>query len=1499
MKNCTYKIKIQRNGKEEIIELRNEAELDVFLKENDYGKNWVAKVNSPELIFSIDPQQQAITKLDEITNVVKTRKVIKKNISSNDEENVDFEDIEYVIENTMGVLDSLTHLKQPGKTSSTLCPAFDEDKIKRKRIENFQAQGWANSQTEAEEMFETEKQSWEFYRKAGEEVHDIFQSVISNTQEKPRTILSDTLASQVRKQAIDFINSIHSKYGKNAKILSEFSIMSKELDPDVQTMLEHGAKVDAFSGRIDMLVIDEKGNVHVYDFKISRKDPGNWNETYNAVIEKGYWSSAKKISISYQMAFYNAILRQYGITPTSINIVPIHIDIKYNDSHELNASEVTGVKINQTIENPAGTLSGSFLENAMYYIPSNPDFKELKKVQEKYQKLIPSKSIDTQVRHFVADVNYYRRKEGFVHYVPKDDEKSSEYRFYFYKKGIGAGKKVYCKDEEDLMRQLGEYVNKINNKNGIELVQLGYKIKDAISGKVNWRDIGVDFQANAQKAFIANQFQRYIQNKWYFHQDETANAAGIFVFSKNGRSEIVMMTEKPLLDIIEMRKGRSILGDYYEDFKWDRTRWLAANNGNLKMMQALCYVSENQEYFLANKIGEIRCINPWHTNEVSALNSLLIDNFRRLNAESKAGIELNGNCFLDDITALVQSADDRFKMLDLSTSFCIIDEARNESYTQEWLLRKIAGLRNTYKDLNDSNTYDAKNPAWQVLTYLTKAYMKIQGYQVFNENDPGDWITEGWKIMGLRTTSGQNSPSANMRMLYKLINQYSTDVRQETLKVIAPVQKAFNDFFEEKGKHKILGGEFKYFEEWFEKDEKGNIAKSFLLVDPYDPSVKLSDKSRHALKMFLNSIAYLQHPDMPAEEMENYRHTLEYRQVPILERRFGRRFTKNPWQALKSWFKQNKTLYEDVFMDQDSDKQEWYKNDLDQEKLFNRFVKYNDPNIREEVIKEYGVDALETDLERVFNEVAQAYTKASVSKKYLPAINGFKLAIKYAEQAQGNNLENTYKAVLDSINKKIYGNPIMQKQLQPIYGALSGIRSTFSVMTLGLSSKAFAREMLQGFWTGLSRAGVQQMPGITLDTYTKAFMTILQDAPKNKDLANKFPQLNEIYGMANYSLNDIADQQRINWYGIRNWTEQTLYITSSSPDFQHRLAILVAKMMGDGCYEASMEMGPDGKLKYNFKKDKRYTAYINNDFKNPEYIYQKALYLENLRQFNKEGWNLKEGDDLPLAYTNRQILQIKQHSDLLYGHYDQESKALINDSFLGSFFMQFRTWAIAGIERWFLAPGVYNGEEPKLQKTEDGEEIWYWYDSEEDGDEIKRNICRKSEVPEEAKKKGLAAPLYQFEGNPIEGIFFSALRFTKALMTWDKEKIQEVWNDPLLRKNFKLGLWDTFIMGMFVLLIRALFGLITDEDLTNNLTSQNWITQWTYGVLTGSTQDGQIHQILGSMFTDLNPPLVGQLQRFAESTWGVITGDDNIAYAITRNIGAVREFSGFAKQLSE
>ena len=150
-------------------------------------------------------------------------------------------------------------------------------------------------------------------------------------------------------------------------------------------------------------------------------------------------------------------------------------------------------------------------------------------------------------------------------------------------------------------------------------------------------------------------------------------------------------------------------------------------------------------------------------------------------------------------------------------------------------------------------------------------------------------------------------------------------------------------------------------------------------------------------------------------------------------------------------------------MNEEEDRAEFYTSDLATEKLYNHFIRYEDPNRREVLIDKYGVDALEDDVERVFLEAAQVYTRAEISRKYLPAINGFKLSLKYAEQHQHNKLTESYKAIVDSITKKIFNAPIMEEGLRGIYAGLSGIRQTFSTLTLGLSSQAFAREMLQGF----------------------------------------------------------------------------------------------------------------------------------------------------------------------------------------------------------------------------------------------------------------------------------------------------------------------------------------------------------------------------------------------------------------------------------------------------
>jgi hypothetical protein len=134
------------------------------------------------------------------------------------------------------------------------------------------------------------------------------------------------------------------------------------------------------------------------------------------------------------------------------------------------------------------------------------------------------------------------------------------------------------------------------------------------------------------------------------------------------------------------------------------------------------------------------------------------------------------------------------------------------------------------------------------------------------------------------------------------------------------------------------------------------------------------------------------------------------------------------------------------------------------------------------------------------------------------------------------------------------------------------------------------------------------------------------------------------------------------------------------------MAILIAKMMDDGCWDA-IELNENDELIYKFEKDKRFAAYLAKDTTNPKYLEQKTLYLKNLEEWNAQGYRkpdgttLKEGDALPHAYTNREGQSVKNYADILYGHYDDESRSLMNDMFIGSFFMQYKTFVTAKLEQ--------------------------------------------------------------------------------------------------------------------------------------------------------------------------------------------------------------------------
>ena len=84
----------------------------------------------------------------------------------------------------------------------------------------------------------------------------------------------------------------------------------------------------------------------------------------------------------------------------------------------------------------------------------------------------------------------------------------------------------------------------------------------------------------------------------------------------------------------------------------------------------------------------------------------------------------------------------------------------------------------------------------------------------------------------------------------------------------------------------------------------------------------------------------------------------------------------------------------------------------------------------------------------------------------------------------------------------------------------------------------------------------------------------------------------------------------------------------------------------------------------------------NNDLQENMKKQMVKLNETQLRRIVKESVNriLKENK----VRTNTRTIKESGH---LYGHYDDESRSLINDMFLGSFLMQYKTFITAKLEQ--------------------------------------------------------------------------------------------------------------------------------------------------------------------------------------------------------------------------
>lgn len=1517
--NCTWVLKL--NG--ETIEIGKGLDPDL----DSYLLNHLKEFNDGgATLFSLTPQESTVSKVD---NLKKEIDAIKTPLRHGKEEVVTGDDPEEsdraYIQGTIGVNRATTELPLNG--TDPLVTGLTKENFKSNRIKAIKA--GENLETidgrkftdiigeyNPERFVELEMDSWSALTEYGEKVHKIFEDVFKE-KEPSNPGLPETVFNSLKKQVFDFKSELKNKFGSSAKFYSEFLIQSKDefLSENTRAVLKN-AGYTGFSGIIDLLIIDEHGNGHIFDFKVSRKNiapEGSSDEQYrqswfNTFNEKNshLWHSTKKLAASYQTEIYKHLCEMYNIPINDTTIIPIKLDLEYkDDKNPFLVSAITGAEVskeNRWIVNPIiGTKEGRRKINNLFVSQATETADDVEASSNLYNTFWPLQGWNMKRDQQLKDIKFYKENSKYVKKIDKANKQyeklSKEGKTHQVK--FPGESVVYCKESEidDILQQA---INRSQDTRAS-------KFMDIADGFETFKESGDLTRLKAavgaeNHKFILDAFKRYIDDDaWKLISDNTCHSIGIMIFRKGDKIEIVCISNEHLQATAQLAKGTSILGQTKDDKNVDMRKILPALKGNLALMKGMIYVSQHQELFKNARISEIRAIAPWHRGIHSVTNEMLLSNYRELIREHPASgaKPIEHDIFMSDFESLVTNCEEELENLNLRRE----DE---DWYSAEWFLDKIKYVKNHYSDQigTENETTYQDTPAGRVLAYLYQGYLLARGFKSHIELDKGDVTSGHWyELNGLIVASPQYSSSANIRELGQAIDEYAKEVRRRVTTIGWPMKVAFENVY------KKYGYGAKIFRNWFADTE------NLILKDPDCGDFDSDLETKEALRCFLKTMCKLRHPDYNEEQLENAKDEDEqYYAIPLLEAKFSRQVQGvGIWKAVKNKFNEKKAITENLFGEEVQDLAGYGSRN---QEIYNK-LRYDNMLARQNILDKHN-GAFETDLELVMNAMLVSFCRSNVSKEYIPVIAGLKLGLDRldalggeANIRDGKNMKNIRKRFDDIVKSKFYGDSLIPKDLQPLYRFLSMVKSCFTTLSLSLNTRSFLRESLQGIYAGIIRSGLKLYPGINEKSYIEGLTYVIKEARHNFSSVSMLQQMNELYGMANQSLTQIANNRRLGWANIHHWGKSTLFITATAPDFMHRMSLLVAKMKSDGCWEAH-STDETGKMIYDFKKDGRFQHLINGDISNPEYLKEKAIYETMIDGFNQEGFRKEDGskldatnlDALPQAYTRTEAQSIKNYADLLYGHYDEESKSLLYDNFLGSFFLQYKTYLTSRLEQWTMHKGQYNVATLKQMKDANGDEMYVKFYDDEEGNPHKDILLKSEYEALDEVEKNKCRLYYDYEGLPMQGMLQETVKVYKALLDFatpeGRQKLKEAWADPTTRTMFKLQWHDLFVAAMLTWLVTFLFG--TAEDVDEPLNAQKVraavrkagpLENFTYSVITGSLADSQLQNILGS-FTD-DPPTVVALQKFGKTTMGLLTGDYSIAYWITKNIGALGDFQGMAE----
>ena len=1347
-------------------------------------------------------------------------------------------------------------------------------------------------------------------------------------------------------QAIEYFkklkHNLESQLGDSNLLFIPEPALLGELDKETKG-------VNFLLGRIDLIVIDSKGNAHVLDYKTSPKPYINYN-------------SAKKRSYTYQLATYTRILAQNGLKYNNIRsfVAPIQLKGFRPDTEGYIFDEINSDKIldelTENIRTDATVINNL---NEVISVPENLTATAenlITNVDKQMKILYPDfgkKKTEEEVKKMIEDADGFKRRtdlEKPYGFFPEGDSKNP----------------ILADSEVELIKKVMTHYNTFQEQVKGQTMIIKNALKEGIRN--NTTDVHLpESKGRNNPRWLADTLSKYLNNNWEVLEGDGYDSAEeygiIFIQNKHTKHIEVLTTSLNYLDYNPSKDSKKQnltygLGesDIVENSK-PNSKMLEASNGNIRLIETML-VLNNMNFNGDVNIAQIHVINPKSNTGTWSPNDQLFYSFNRLMDLAKSkGKDIGENKLKDKNSNIKFASKAELALYTLKNILNITGTRTAEKFNgmqscisaldgfvqdgnSEETLQQLEELKNAIE--NDKELYSyIKNPGsiidkpYHIREAIT-AYAQIlwaiaeaKGYDYKQQLKDHDEIMFGI-TKGLYWQEGENpgnyasnvlnTASRVMQEAYQNVrDKLSKDARK--INILVETLKSKEGF--SKLKEYTIGNQSSLYSDIVYKTDDGDL----MVKNPWDSNCKLSDAKKEFTKTFLMEINKDRFPNKSDIELQNManRGDYDFFKLPLIRAsNSGKAVQRSIFDSFKNRISRmfSAQYYKDKVSNFLSEEEEvLYKQDEEVYKMNNMMDIGNGPNRKAFMKKKLSEDPayFEVDLENILLQHKQAYTIQKEMDQRMPIIKAAAFSLKIMGEFKGSDFEADFKTIEDTVKTKIKNESLITNpKMKVLAGVTKDLQQMASFMALAFAPVQASGQTLNGLFTFLKLNWTSDRKIFSKDHLVSSFKEVGSDITHFGTTPTKCEAINRVYGINDMDMNTYAQNLSTNKHGIFHFFDRYAYKMSSRPDYYNRMTIFLSQMKADGCYEAH-SLDKDGTLKYDCKKDKRYAALWTHPKDSKEYKEALARYIPVAQQFIKEGTKNPDGSlfqlnvsnpkELPRAYTVQESESRKDVADSLFGYYDHTKKALFFGTYLGSLLGQMRTYWSAKKNQYLASQGSNQIKGRFVQaKNDEGKLLFY---------QVKEN--GEVDMDTELTDLDTGVPFMQWQGDYSEGALVTLMGIVKEVWNNDDKSLggmmstirEKFINNPdenyrrCYISNLKILAYDAcmaLMLGVLCLGLSFVYDDLEDdakksEDITDVVLAD------VFGLFYKSVNYAKLDffwwDSIFSPTIDWNPFSVSQMKNAFEQISAVATGDKNIFNAMASSFGLARQNKPLFRYLAQ